>query len=869
MKYFFALILIVSIHSISLAQFQDDIRINIQVEEVSVLDFINQLEVKYDLKFRYKYEWIENFTITATADNEPLSQFLERVFKEFEISQLYKKPYYVVLIKDSPSILDLDAEKIENNKQLISLGRVDYQLTEATISGKIRAGEDDSPLPGVTIISLETGIGTVTDPSGNYKLTLPVGFHILQYKSLETGTLELSIVLNSSSDLNLKLYKDFIQLKEVQVTAKNLEENVNETVTGVERLTLEEINKLPAFLGEVDIIKSITSLPGVNLTGEAAAGFNVRGSGPGANLVLLDNGTIFNSSHLFGVFTAFNADVIGNVELYKGAVPAKYGGRIASVLNIEMKDGNKGEVTGGGGVGVISSRFYIETPIVKKKSALVTSIRAAYPNYLINAIDNPELEESSTFFGDFSLKYDHLFNENNQIEATIYGSNDQFSIRDETTYIYNNLSASLQWNHVYNANLSSELNYNYSQYNYSLGERVNEGLDYSLFSVIENNKLNMDFTYSGIKNNLIEFGINNTYFNMKPGDFDFSDGTSFVNLNNIPEEEGIESAVFISDEIDVNNKISAYIGLRYSFFNGGGQELKESYQGFEPRFSVNYKLNNRSSIKLGYNRMRQYIHLISNTAAVTPIDVWKLSNAELRPSVSDQISLGYFRNFNNNYIETSIEAYYKRINDLVEYKNGADLFGNANIEEELLQGNGDAYGIEFYIKKNRGKATGWLSYTYSRSLITVEGESFNETINKGNPFPTNFDQPHNLSLFGNWEVSRRFQISMNFLYNTGRPITYPQSIYSVNNVLISNYNIRNGNRIPDYHRLDLSFHLGSSLKKQKNIEANWTLTLYNVYSRRNAYSVFFRTSESGGQLNSFRLSIIGQIIPALSYNFKF
>ncbi len=869
MKYFFALILIVSIHSISLAQFQDDIRINIQVEEVSVLDFINQLEVKYDLKFRYKYEWIENFTITATADNEPLSQFLERVFKEFEISQLYKKPYYVVLIKDSPSILDLDAEKIENNKQLISLGRVDYQLTEATISGKIRAGEDDSPLPGVTIISLETGIGTVTDPSGNYKLTLPVGFHILQYKSLETGTLELSIVLNSSSDLNLKLYKDFIQLKEVQVTAKNLEENVNETVTGVERLTLEEINKLPAFLGEVDIIKSITSLPGVNLTGEAAAGFNVRGSGPGANLVLLDNGTIFNSSHLFGVFTAFNADVIGNVELYKGAVPAKYGGRIASVLNIEMKDGNKGEVTGGGGVGVISSRFYIETPIVKKKSALVTSIRAAYPNYLINAIDNPELEESSTFFGDFSLKYDHLFNENNQIEATIYGSNDQFSIRDETTYIYNNLSASLQWNHVYNANLSSELNYNYSQYNYSLGERVNEGLDYSLFSVIENNKLNMDFTYSGIKNNLIEFGINNTYFNMKPGDFDFSDGTSFVNLNNIPEEEGIESAVFISDEIAVNNKISAYIGLRYSFFNGGGQELKESYQGFEPRFSVNYKLNNRSSIKLGYNRMRQYIHLISNTAAVTPIDVWKLSNTELRPSVSDQLSLGYFRNFNNNYIETSIEAYYKRINDLVEYKNGADLFGNANIEEELLQGNGDAYGIEFYIKKNRGKATGWLSYTYSRSLITVEGESFNETINKGNPFPTNFDQPHNLSLFGNWEVSRRFQISMNFLYNTGRPITYPQSIYSVNNVLISNYNIRNGNRIPDYHRLDLSFHLGSSLKKQKNIEANWTLTLYNVYSRRNAYSVFFRTSESGGQLNSFRLSIIGQIIPALSYNFKF
>lgn len=845
-----------------------DIKISIKADDISIDELFNQLEDKYDIEFRYKYEWIKDIRLDINVEDKSLTDFFDQHFKKFGLSLMFKEPNYFILLKDSPKQFELNSESYDDKPEVITLGNIDSEAKEATLYGTVKSAETGEPLPGITILSVDEKEGTVSSSNGKYNLTLPVGFHTLRYQSLETGTFEISLILNSSSNLDVKLYRDYVQLNEVVVTAKAMDENVSQTVTGVERMTLAEIEKMPAFLGESDVIKSITSLPGVSLTGEASAGFNVRGSGVGANLVLLDNGTLYNSSHLFGVFSAFSADNIGSIDLYKGAVPARFGGRISSVLNMEMRSGSKEQLKGNGGIGVISSRFNIETPIIKDKSSILTGFRAAYPNYLINAIDNYDLKRSSTFFGDWSLKYDHSINENNKILLTAYTSRDEFTVSNDVSYEYNNLVGSIQWNQNINENLSSKLNYNYSQYNYTLNEETDEEQSFGLYSVIENNKLNYEFEFTGFDKHLIEFGFNNVLYNLQPGNFS-QDSSSLLIVSDLTDESAIESAIYLSDEVQFNDNISAYAGLRYSYFSGGRDSLATNYGGLEPRLSINYKINSKSSIKAGYSKMRQYIHLISNTASVTPVDIWKLSNQEILPTVADQFTIGYFRNFDFNNYETSAEVYYRDIDNLIDYKNGASLFANDEIENELVQGKGLAYGAEFYLKKNRGRLTGWLSYTYSRSLIIVDGETNAERINNGNPFPTNFDQPHNFTFLGNFELSKRFDISANFQYNTGRPITYPESTFDFNGVRVANYSNRNQYRIPDYHRLDLSFHMASSLKREKKIEADWTLTLYNIYSRRNAYSVFFRSSESLRVLNSYRLAIIGQIVPALTYNFKF
>ncbi|WP_375581138.1 TonB-dependent receptor [Marivirga tractuosa] len=851
------------------AQKLNEVKISITKDKVPAIDLLNELEKQHGIEFRYKYDWLKDINLTVDTNQMPIREFFKNYFSEIGISIMFREPNYFIFLKDSPKKIEVDSESSSEKLEVITLGNIEAETTEATLYGTVKSAESGESLPGITIFSVEENKGTVSSSNGKYNLKLPVGFHTLKFQSLETGTFEISLILNSSSSLDVKLYKDFVQLNEVVVTAKAMDENISQTVTGVERMTLEEIERMPAFLGESDVIKSITSLPGVSLTGEASAGFNVRGSGVGENLVLLDNGTLYNSSHLFGVFSAFSADNLGSIELFKGAVPARFGGRISSVLNMEMKSGSKQKVSGNGGVGVISSRFNIETPIIKDKSSILTGFRVAYPNYLINSINNFDLKRSSTFFGDWSLKYDHSINENNKILLTAYTSRDEFTVSNDVSYEYNNIVGSIQWNQNINENLSSKLNYNYSQYNYTLNEETEDQISYGLYSEIENNKLNYEFEYLGFDNNFIEFGFNSVLYNIQPGKFNNEDINSILIVNDLTNEEAIESAVYLSDEVKFSNDISASVGIRYSYYTGGMDSLSTNFGGLEPRVSLNYRINSKSSIKAGYSKMRQYIHLISNTASVTPVDIWKLSNQEILPTVADQFSIGYFRNFDYNNFETSAELYYRDIDNLIEYKNGANLFANDEIENELVQGKGIAYGAEFYVKKNSGKLTGWLSYTYSRSLIIVDGETNDQTINNGRPFPTNFDQPHNLTFFGNIDLSRRFDISANFQYNTGRPITYPESTFDFNGIRVANYSDRNQYRIPDYHRLDLSFHMATSLKKKKNVEADWTLTLYNVYSRRNAYSVFFRSSESLRVLNSYRLSIIGQIVPALTYNFKF
>ncbi|GAA5024416.1 collagen-binding protein [Marivirga lumbricoides] len=872
MKLFRQLVLIfsfiLSFNTIS-AQVNEHLLVTINRSNISAPSFIKEIEQLYDVRFRYKSEWLEDIFITVNVFQEPLNKVLNDAFNRYQLSFIFKEPNYIIFLKNSPVLVNVDSKDKGRDLQIISLGEPNFRDSTARVSGLVKSGEDGSVIPGVKVSAIEAKLATVTNEKGEYDINLPIGYHTLRYESVNVEAFEVSIILNSSSKLNMSLYSDLVQLNEVVVTAKALDENVSETITGSDRITIDEIEKMPAFLGEADIIKSITSLPGVNLTGEASAGFNVRGSGVGANLVLLDDGTIFNSSHLFGFFTAFNPDGVEDVQLYKGTIPARFGGRIASVLDISMKNGNKDEFEASGGIGVISSRLNITTPIIREKSSVVFGVRAAYPNYIIKSVKNKDLKQSSSSFGDVNFKYHHLINDKNQFELTAYGSNDQFSIRNEVEYNYINESLTTKWRHNYNPQFSSDFSYNYSRYRYSLVETLSEDLETLLNSKIENSKINWFFNIDNNEAHRIKFGVNGVFYQLNPGELS-ANYELRSESSNIASESAIESALYVSDEWKINNNISMYGGLRYTYFMRGKLGSGNySYGGLEPRFSFNYKVNNKSSIKFGYNRMQQFIHLISNTASVTPVDIWKLSDFNIKPTISDQYTLGYFRNFFANNIEGSVEVFYKNIYDLIDYKNGAQLLGNHKIEDELLQGEGEAYGMEMYIKKLRGKLTGWVSYTYSRSLITVNSENLLERINEGNAFPTNFDQPHNLSLFGNLKVSRRFDISANFLYNTGRPITYPESVYDVFGVKVANYTNRNGDRIPDYHRLDLSFHLGTTLKRNKTVKANWVLTFYNVYSRRNAYSVFFRSSDSLREIDAFKLSIVGQIIPALSYDFKF
>lgn len=841
--------------------------ISVSYKNTPAKQVLSDISEKQGVKFKYRNEWLEGITLTYEEKETTVYDFLNNQFKQYGLSFLFREPAYAIMLKDGSESINFVKSKPDVG-EVISLGKVQFGLEEATLSGTVNSGESGERIPGVTISVTDENIGTTTNQNGEFSLVLPTGYHLLQFNSLETREIELAVLVNSSGRLNMSLFRDYQELNEVVVSAKAPEENVKETITGTERITLEEIEKMPAFLGEADVIKTITTLPGVNTAGEAGGGFNVRGSGVGANLVLLDEGVIFNTSHLFGLFTVFSADAVQSAELFKGTVPAPYGGRSGSILKTEIKAANKYKFIGKGGVGLISSRMNLEIPILKSKSSLLTNVRAAYPNYILNQVNNDDLENSRSFFGDATVKYDHKINENNHLSITGYGSDDSFAVNG-LSYLYSNYIASLSYSHSFDNASTLNVGYSYNLYESTLIDEIEEEFSYQLNNRLNNNRLKLTYSYDMLQDHQLSAGLEVNNYRFSPGTFSAQEGSSVLSFEDVDDEAAVETAVFIDDKVEVMENLSVYAGLRYSYYSGGKPDVRAEYQGFEPRVSLNFSINSRNSIKMGYNRMFQYIHLISNTAAITPIDIWKLSNQDILPTSSNQYSIGYFKNFSHNTIESSVEVFYKHTDDLVEYKNGAQLFANNNIEDELLQGEGEAYGLEFYLNKNKGLFTGFLSYTFSRSLITVQGETEGSTINDGEQFPTNFDQPHNLGLFANYQFSRLFDMSLNFTYNTGRAITYPTTRYRYYGVWLANYTERNSERIPDYHRLDLSFHISPGLKKNKKYESSWTFTLYNLYSRRNAYSIYFKPSNAYNQLDGYRLSIIGRIIPSVSYNFKF
>ncbi|HYG38363.1 MAG TPA: carboxypeptidase-like regulatory domain-containing protein [Cytophagales bacterium] len=765
-----------------------------------------------------------------------------------------------------------------------------------TISGIVKEKLTGESLPGVTVSVKGTQIGTITNAYGFYSLTIPEWDYTIVYSYIGYKTIKKEVSLSKNIKINVELEETVSELNEVVITSEMAEKHLETPQMSSARLDIKTLKRMPAFMGEVDLIRSIQMMPGVTTVGEGSTGFNVRGGGIDQNLILLDEAQVYNSSHLLGFFSVFNADAIKESKLYKGGIPPMYGGRLSSVLDISQKEGDNKKMGGTGGIGLISSRLALEGPIVKNKASFIVAGRRSYADqifkngYLSTRLHFPN--DIEAYFYDLNAKINYKVNEKNRLFLSGYYGKDNYRFGKDMLFNWGNTTGTFRWNHIFNEKMFSNFTFVYSNYDYGQGE-PSGFYAYTGRTGIINYNIKSDFIYYLNENHKVDFGFNSILYQIEPGRAKpLTDSSSFNSIN-IVDDYSLESAVYINDEFKFNSRITVNYGLRYSIFNNVGPgryfafapneprslesfqdtvkytdgEIVNSYHGFEPRFSAKIEINKNNALKLSYSRMRQYIHLVSNTTGATPLDIWKTSNKNIKPQIADQFAIGYFTTLRENTLEFSAEVYYKNFQNLVDYKNGADLIVNEMIDADILQGKGRAYGIEFLINKKVGRLTGWTSYTYSRTERQIKTPLLRDQINFGRWYPADYDQPNKINVVALYQLSKRISLSSNFTYNTGRPTTYPEAQYVYRGRIIPHYSSRNQQRIPDYHRLDFSATLEG--RGNKWWKGSWTLSFYNIYGRKNAYSVFFRQKEGTQNTETVKLSIIGSIIPSLSYNFKF
>jgi hypothetical protein len=778
--------------------------------------------------------------------------------------------------------------------KLYEIGRKTHTITPgmARLSGQIRNAHSGDLIIGATVQIDEPFTGAATDALGNYTLVLPKGRHTLKVRSVGMQPEEYQIILYSDGQLDIGLIDQIDQLKAVVIQA-NREANVVQTTMGTEKLDIRAIRKVPTVMGETDVLRVMLTLPGVKTVGEASTGFNVRGGSVDQNLILFNEATVYNPSHLFGFFSAINSDVIEGVELYKSSIPAQYGGRLSSVLKISPRWGNKKKVEGKAGIGLLTSRFTIEGPIFKDRTSFILGGRATYSNWVLRLLDNAEFRNSSGSFHDLNLNLTHEIDNKNSLYFTAYYSQDQFKLRSDTVWGYNNKNATLSWKRIFSNKLEGEFSGSFSRYNYGVNSESDPMRAFGLSFDINQINGKAGFIYSLNASHTLQFGLSAIHYKLKPGSFLPLGEQSEIVPDVLEPEQALEHALYLEDEFDVTSKLTLTLGLRYSFYHylgpksvisyasglpksensmldtvayGAGTFIN-TYHGPEYRLSARYLLSPTLSIKASVNTLRQYIHMLSNTTAVSPTDTWKLSDPNIRPQFGQQVSLGLYKNFRTGIIETSLEGYYKKINDYLDYKGGAELIMNHAIEAEVINTEGKAYGAEFMVKKSSGKLNGWLSYTYSRTLLRMDDPNAGELINRGNWYPANHDKPHDVTLIGNYRFSHRFSVSLNCTYSTGRPITLPIGKYWFAGSERVLYADRNSYRIPDYFRTDIAMNIDGNHNLRQLTHNSWTIGVYNLTGRRNVYSTYF-VSE-GGAIKGYRLSIFGTVIPFINFNIRF
>ncbi len=885
-------------------------------------EFVHTVESLYPCHFYYDTAELANYNVTLKANQLTIHQLLNRVFNKttfhFAVDEdrifITKKsaiqtylpksfPGYVRTAADSTYSEEfvLTEESPEKDKLLVSLENKLFEIgiknsnstaAKATVAGYVSDIKNGEPIAGASVYLDSPSIGVNTDKFGYYSLTLPKGRHLIKISSAGMQNTFRQIMLYGDGKLNIEL-QDFVASLKTIVVSTEKRSNVQGLQMGAVKLNIRSIKQVPVVFGETDILKVVLTLPGVTSVGEASSGFNVRGGSSDQNLILFNDATIYNPSHLFGFFSAFNPDVVKGIDLYKSAIPEKYGGRLSSVLDVSVKDGNTKKWSGSAGIGPLTSKFTIEGPIVNDKTSIVFGGRTTYSNWLLHSLPDVAYNKSDAAFYDLNLHISHTINPHNSIYLTGYISNDNFKLNNDTTYQYSNRNANIKWKHIFNNQFYGVATAGLDHYEYAVSSTYIPVNGYKLGFDIDQKNFRADFNYSPNNKHAFNFGINAINYQINPGTFTPLGQQSLVVTNTVPKEQALETSVYFGDQINVSSKLSVNAGLRYTLYNylgahdiynyapgvprtvnsiidtshyGSGKNIK-TYQSPEIRVALRYAISDNESVKLSYNTLRQYIHMLSNTTAISPTDIWKLSDPNIKPQEGSQIAMGWYKNYKSNTIETSVEVYYKTLNNYMDYKSGASLVLNHHIETEVINTKGKAYGIEFLVKKTAGKLNGWLSYTFSRTFLKQDDSLAGETINKGNYYPASFDKPNNLNFIGNYRFSHRYSISGNVVYSTGRPITLPLATFNLGGASGLYYSDRNAYRIPDYFRMDLSVNIDGNHKVKQKIHNSWSFGVYNLTARQNAYSVYF--VNENGKIQGYQLSIFGTAIPFITYNLKF
>ena len=904
-----------------LASAQDNGKtISVSYQQAGIVQVVSDLESKTGYHFFYNPPQFDSLKVTLQATDRTLAAVLNLAFKGTDFNFTIKDQF-VFLIKGrqiaanlppgfftstqsaaipASTVTDYSTDQVqqkvaeattENKLYEIGLRTNNIKPGNSTLAGYVRNIKTGEAVIGASIYVPDTKTGAASDQFGYFSLTLPRGKQTLIVKGLGMKDTRRRIILYSDGKLNIEMQEQVTSLKEVTISAEKVA-NVKSVEMGVNKLDIRSIKQIPTAFGEADVLRVVLTLPGVQSVGEATTGFNVRGGAADQNLILFNDATIYNPSHFFGFFSAFDPDLVKNIELYKSTIPEKYGGRLSSVLEVTDRDGNKKNFTGSAGIGLLTSRINLEGPIVKDKTSVIFGARTSYSDWLLSLLP-PAYKNSSASFYDVNLGITSQIDDKNTIYLMGYVSQDKFRLNSDTSYAYGNRNANIKWKHNFNNKLYSIFLVGYDHYDYNVSSTQNAIDAYKLDFGINQYNGRLDFTYYLNPKNTIDFGVSTIYYSMNPGQ-EVPDGKqSLVVPQIVPQEQASENALYLGDKYDITPEFSVSAGIRYSLYaylgaqtvdnyaanlpktainvvdstTYGKGKVINTYKGPEIRLSARYNLSDDLSLKAAYNTLRQYIHLLSNTTSISPTDTYKLSDPNIKPQFGQQISLGLYKNAASNTIETSVEVYYKKINNYLDYRSGATLLLNDHVEQEVINTQGKAYGVEFLVKKTAGKLNGWISYTYARTFLKQDDPNAGELINSGNFYPASYDKPHDFNFNGNYRVSHRFSISLDMTYSTGRPITLPIAKYEYGGSERVYYSDRNAYRIPDYFRTDLSMTIEGNHKVHQLTHNSWSIGVYNLTGRANAYSTYFQ--EQGGVINGYQLSIFARPIPFVNYNIRF
>ncbi|AYN02759.1 MULTISPECIES: TonB-dependent receptor [unclassified Flavobacterium] len=913
---------------LSIAQNSNE-KLSINFNDETLENALKSIESSTPYKFYFDPTWIRsnNKLITGTYTDIKIDDLLEKLLNKTELNFIVIKNKVILTLNntihddlpanyfaDTPVTNDrnngennsnnpvfyqqydtLNNYSVTKKASIVFIGKENKEVTKKNfvVSGTIKNEETGKPEANIFIKVKNKNISTSSNPDGYYSLQLPRGINIIEIKSLSHKEIVKTLMVYEDGVFDVNINEKSNQLDEIVIKKKG-KKTIETTVSGLVSIDIEGIKNVPLILGERDILKVATTFPGVKTTGEGSAGFNVRGGKDDQNLILLDNAVLYNPQHFLGFFSAINPYTAKKADIYKGSIPADFGGRLSSVFDITTKNGNLEKFSGEGAVGPITSNLTISTPIKKNKSSIIFGVRATYSDWILKSLDDENLKNSQAGFYDGILKYNNNINKNNSIEATLYYSHDRFSLSSDSIYKYSNRLASVKWDHTFNEKSKGALIFTNSEYKFNIDYNTENINSFDFGYKVNESQLQLKMNYQLNKKHNLSYGVASKLYNISPGYQHPTNPEATLVPIEIAKERALESAIYLADSYKLSDKLLIDLGLRYSFYASLGpsdvnkyqpglplsdetligtekysnNEVIKTYGGLEPRLAARYFITEDLSVKAGYDFTRQYIHLLSSNVTQSPTDTWKLSDSNVAPQSAQQVSLGLFKTLKDEEYEISLEGYYKTSKNILDYKVGAQLLLNQKVETELLQGEGKAYGIELLLKKTTGRLNGWVGYTYSKSLIKLDSKFSSETVNNGNFFPSNFDKPHDLSAILNYKFTKRYSLSTNFLYQTGRPITYPIGTFNYGNAEYTLYSDRNAYRIPDYIRLDIGINIEGNHKIKKLAHSFWNISIYNVLGRNNPYSIYFVTDKNGS-VKGYKSSIFSIPVPSITYNFKF